>query len=153
MVRVLLLSSSLALVSACGPEFEPRDGHWAFAEGKRLEDSCGLITGMLASDFSLVANGDGTITLDADNTNGSFECDLSGREFECPEHQVRAMSGQAKLDIWLRFSGTFSSETEASGRRDAEVTCDGAGCDGLAALARVKFPCAVAMEFTASRVQ
>ncbi|WAS92379.1 hypothetical protein [Nannocystis punicea] len=151
MTRAWLLG--LSLLSACGPEFEPRDGRWEFAVGEIFDDGCGTISDMLSVDFALKANGDGTFTITPDEANGAIPCELSGKEFECPQHVLRAKLSGATVDVTLTEVGSFTSETEGSGRRDARATCSGTQCSLVSAVTKVQFPCTAALEFMVAHAE
>lgn len=139
----------VSLLVGCGNEFEPRDGRWNFLPGETIDESCGSITDMLSGDFVLTNENGGTFTILADNTTGVFACELSGKEFDCPEHLLRAKISMTDvtLDVTTTEVGSFTSETVGSGRRDARVVCNGSQCSLVAAVAKVKFPCTAAFEF------
>ena len=99
-------------------------------------------------------NGDGTFTVTADEN--VFDCSLDGDNFSCParlygENDVGAATGlDAVVHYNVSVSGSFSSETEMSGRQLYEITCEGADCATVEAAVMVTTPCGWAQDFTAS---
>ncbi|PCC72437.1 hypothetical protein SAMN02745121_01614 [Nannocystis exedens] len=145
----------LSLLSACGPEFEPREGRWEFLSGEVLDERCGEITERLSVDFMLEMKRGGRFTIAPVDATGTIACELAGMEFECPEHLVRVtISGtDVTLDVSMTEVGSFTSETEGSGRRDARVVCRGSQCPLAAAVAKVTFPCTAALEFMVAHAE
>lgn len=153
MTRAWLVGLSLS--SACSPGFEPSEGRWEFVVGEVLDDGCGEITERLAVDFMLETKRGGRFTVEPVDGSGAIPCELAGMEFECPEHLVRVTikGTDAILDARMTEVGSFASETEGSGRRDARVVCTGGQCPLVAAVSQTTFPCTAALEFMAAHVE
>ena len=158
MKRAPLVSLSLLLVAACSaPEITPESGTWDFVEGAAIESSCGDMVDLSSGLFELVNNDDGTFTVNPSDSAVSFDCELDDDAgFTCPERLQTTLTSEdieATIEIRLRESGKFSSNTAASGRRDGAASCTGAGCSLVGAALGASFPCTAAFEFTATFVE
>lgn len=150
MNRALLVTLSLFAAASCGEsEIVPATGSWDFVEGTLVENSCGEMLSISSGLFELVNNDDGTFTIDPQDSEVSFDCNLDGAAFECPERvQSSFVANMALIDIRLSESGTFSSNTAASGRRSGTASCEGEGCSAVGTLLGASFPCTAVVEFT-----
>lgn len=150
MKRALLVALSLFAAASCGEsEIVPATGTWDFVEGAIVENSCGEMLSISSGLFALENNDDGTFTIDPQDSDVSFDCELDGTAFECPERvQSSFVAAMALIDIRLSESGTFSSNTAASGRRSGTATCEGEGCSAVGNALGTSFPCTAALDFT-----
>jgi hypothetical protein len=155
----IALASSLLLVG-CGDDGsgggdpDPESGTWIFTGGEIVDDSCEYPDPPQEPDgnFTLLNNGDGTFTVDADDGDRLFDCTQTGSTFNCPDRlyediDLSPLSGT--VHIHVRATGSFASDTHASGRETADVSCTGADCATAAAAVGVTFPCSYSQDFTA----
>ncbi|MFO7567019.1 MAG: hypothetical protein R6X02_30525 [Enhygromyxa sp.] len=159
----LMLACAATLTLACGDggggggsDIEPRSGTWNFMGSDPVDDTCNyedLYTDP-PGQFDLTHNGDGTFTVD-DGTN-VFDCDLDGATFSCPERAAgeNDVGAAFNIDAVVTFSvsvtGSFSSDTQMSGRQLMTVVCEGADCGTVEDVVGVTTPCGWAQDFTAS---
>jgi hypothetical protein len=153
---------STALAAACGDggsgpgSTNPPTGTWHFNGGSVTDDTCEYPDPPTDpdGDFTITNNGDGTFTVDEADGTRMFDCTLSGSSFSCPDRlyeDIDAAPLAATVHVHVRATGSFSSDTQASGRETADVSCDGADCAAVAAYAGISaFFCSYSQDFTAS---
>ena len=156
----LMFVCAASLIFACaddgdGSNIEPRSGAWDFSGSAPVDDTCNyedLYTDQPGT-FVLDNNGDGTFTVTAGEN--VFECTISGLTFSCPErlfgeNDVGAAAGlDAIVSYNVSVTGSFSSETEMSGRQLFSLDCEGADCATVEAVVGVMTPCGWAQDFSA----
>ncbi|MEZ4381048.1 MAG: hypothetical protein R3A79_06850 [Nannocystaceae bacterium] len=142
------LATTLVL-GACGPE--PATGTWVFVNGEVLTNTCNFDDAQIAEgNFSIYNNGNDTFTVDPEDGTDPFLCTMSGADFICPERLQDTVSAfGATVSIRVSADGFFDSDTFASGRQEANVTCSGDAC-ASSAIFGVDFPCTVIVNFTAT---
>jgi hypothetical protein len=139
-----------------GGSADPPSGTWHFNGGSVVDDTCGYPSPPTDpdGDFTITNNGDSTFTVDEADGTRMFDCTLSGSSFNCPDRlyeDIDASPLTAVVHVHVRATGSFSSDTQASGRETADVTCDGADCASVASYAGISaFPCSYSQDFTAS---
>lgn len=149
-----------SLIVACaedgGSDISPRSGTWDFYGSAPTDDTCGypdLYTDP-PGNFELENNGGGSFTVTADEN--VFNCTIDGANFSCPErlygeNDVGAAAGlDAVVHYTVSVTGSFSSDSELSGRQLYELVCEGADCATVEAAVMVTTPCGWAQDFTAS---
>lgn len=153
MKRAVLLALCTVSFMSCGePQIEPATGTWGIAFSAPTTNTCGDAVDFSSGDFGLTNNGDGTFTVDPKDGSATFDCTVDGERFTCPERVLRStpLEGyDATLELRVSETGTFSANTEASGRRDGSATCTGSAC-ALAPTIGLTFPCDWSASFTAS---
>ena len=125
-----VIATALAL-GACGPE--PATGTWVFINGDVITNTCNFDDAQIAEgNFSITNNGNDTFTVDPQDGTDAFLCTMDGADFICPERLQDSFSAfGATVTIRVSASGFFDSDTFASGRQEANVTCSGAANDVL----------------------
>jgi hypothetical protein len=142
-------------------EANPPSGVWIYYDDGFGENTCGTADLQKDSDttFTLDNNGDGTFTVHQE-TYGDFECTITGMEFDCPERlaideefEDPANPGTVGATVsWqVSITGTFSSDTEASGEQIVNVTCVGDLCSLAPTVFGASLPCSYDILFHAEK--
>lgn len=152
MKRAWMIGGALALCACGEPDVEPASGKWAFVNGTVVKNTCDDSAEVSSGEFTIVNNGDGTFTVDPEDGSDAFLCTLDGEGFACPSRLQgsEVVSANATLEVKVSASGSFSSNTAASGRQDGTVSCTGSDCAALSVLTGVTLPCEISVSFTAT---
>jgi hypothetical protein len=130
-----------------GGNVTPQVGAWSYSQVTPVSSTCPASFG----------NGTGNFGIDSSSTTGfhvvpndgtaPFNCTLAGKSFNCPDraasHQDLRPGVDAVLDGRAIASGTFASNTQASGRQELTVACAGTQCGVTGAT----FPCKITVDF------
>jgi hypothetical protein len=145
----LAVIATTLVLGACGPE--PVSGSWVFVNGAVTTNTCNFDDAQITEgNFSITNHGNDTFTVDPQDGSDPFLCAMDGADFVCPERLQDSFSAfGANVSIHVTASGFFDSDTFASGRQEANVTCSGAAC-ASSAIFGVDFPCTVIANFTAT---
>lgn len=153
MTRALLLGLLLVPL-ACTDTLEPKSGTWTFVNREVTKNTCtDDQTEPNEGDFVVLNNGDGTFTIDPDDGSELFLCTLDGDSYTCPkrlQETVKIDGTDARLEIRVSASGTFSSEREATGQQDATIECIGSQCALVSAVSGVTLPCEISATYKAT---
>lgn len=154
MKRALLLALCIVPIASCGePEVEPVTGTWTIVNSAPSMNTCGDAAEASSGDFLLTNNGDGTFTVDPQDGTEAFHCTIDGDAFTCPERLQETVTQagiDAKVDIKVSASGTFSSNTAASGQQDLVAVCTGSQCGLVESALGFTLPCGATAPFTTS---
>jgi hypothetical protein len=154
MSRALLIALGLMTLSSCGgSDIDPASGTWTIVNAAPSKNTCGDSIELNSGTFTLMNNGDGTFIVEPMDATEAFDCTLDGESFECPKRlqsTVTNPSVDAAIEVRVSVSGTFASNTEASGTQYLTAACTGTQCDLAAGALMVTFPCEVTAAFNAT---
>jgi len=141
-------------LAACGSA--PLSGTWEYTDEEQLENTCSdaIDYDGAEGEFTVVDNGNGTITVDPLDGTDPFDCDLKGSDFDCPERlaEVVDLGGGAEAEIRASAEGTFKGKDKAEGTQTATMTCTNQQCENIAAMVGIPSPCTVKVSFEAEWV-
>jgi len=128
-------------------ELTPRIGTWYYAETTPVSNNCGYHVDGSAGDFVIDQATSTSFHVDPTDSTAPFTCTLSSNgAYECPDRASDTSDLHPSLDAVITVhaiaSGTFSTDTRATGRQTATVDCTGSSCRQLGA-----WPCTFKVDY------
>ena len=121
LIRMRSPTLLLIVFLACSPTdcttIRPEEGLWSFTGGDVLESDCPEGGPTFPLEYILTRTGETTFKLSPPESKERAPlhvCTMSGADFECPSVEI---AGFGFISIAVGLSGTFTSETHATGVR------------------------------------
>jgi len=126
----------------------PKTGAWNYDEVTPVSRTCpGTIQQGGTGGFGIDSSSSSMFHVLPNDGTAPFTCTLSGKAFNCPDRAAGMQDFHPQFDAVVTAhavaSGNFASNTEASGRQEATVTCAGSQCSATG----IQFPCNIKVDF------
>ena len=133
--------AALALI-ACGG-FTPMEGMWASTSVTVNSDGCGVFDEVEGIEVDMSLSDDESTMTFGLGEGLSVTCALENNAFDCtPLTDVQEIDGvDATINISQTITGSFEDEHNGMVNIAADITCEGADCEAVAAAAELTLPC------------
>lgn len=131
------------------------EGAWEYSESEATVD-CGAAPAPTNGfgDFGVSGSSSDGFTVNPNDGTDSFDCDLDGSGFLCPDRLVDSASQDgfdAQLEAYVEVVGTVLSSTSVEGEQQGRLECTGSDCGAAAAFFGATFPCTFSIDFDANK--
>jgi len=142
----------VSLAPACS-KIDPVSGVWVYVNGQTLTNTCGDEIEPSSGNFTLINNGNGTVTIEPEDGSQAFNCALDGADLDCPRRLQETINNDvvdATVTVNVRADGVFDSDTYVAGTQTLTAECVGSQCALAESVLKVSFPCEATVSYTAS---